>query len=86
MKTVIAIAAILASTTVVTAAATPAFAQPQGQFGQAKVSYNQKTDSYCIKEVRPSSIVPQISCRTAKAWADAGLTITRKPAVQLAQR
>ncbi|MDI1294572.1 MAG: hypothetical protein PSY12_01560 [bacterium] len=80
------IAAIIAITAAVTTVAAPAFAQPTGTFGKAKVTYNQKANTYCLKEVLPSTIVPQITCRTVQDWADAGLKITRKPAVQLAQR
>ncbi|HUD94546.1 hypothetical protein [Sphingobium sp.] len=83
MKTVAAIIAVAAA---MTSIAAPAAAQDQGNFNKPKVSYNAKTQEYCVKQVLPSSIVPSIQCRTASEWADAGLTITHKPAVQLAQR
>ncbi len=78
--TIVAIAAAL------TSIAAPAFAQPEGTFGKAKVTFDQKTNKYCLKEVPPSAIVPAISCRTVEDWAQAGLTISHKPAVQLARR
>lgn len=80
MKIIIAAAAAIA------AVATPAFAQPQGMFGQAKVTFNQKTNQYCLTETVTGSRIPQITCRSTADWASEGLTITRKPAVQLAQR
>lgn len=83
MKPAIAIVAIVAG---MTSLAAPASAQVQGSFGNAKVTYNAKTEKYCFRETRPSSLVPSIQCRTASEWADLGLTITRKPATQFAQR
>ncbi|NWK96161.1 hypothetical protein DM806_10810 [Sphingobium lactosutens] len=80
MKTVAAIIAVAAA---ITGVAAPAAAQDQGK---VKVSYDAKTQKYCVKQVLPSSIVPSIRCRTASEWADVGVTITHKPAVQLAQR
>lgn len=79
-------AAIFAIAAAITSVATPAFAQPEGTFGQAKISYDQKSEKYCVKQTLPSTIVPSISCRTAAQWSEAGLTISRKPAVQLARR
>ena len=32
------------------------------------------------------SMVPRTECRTKAEWADAGLTISRKSSMQLAQR
>ncbi|ETI63827.1 hypothetical protein C100_10480 [Sphingobium sp. C100] len=81
MKTIAIIAAAA-----IAAVATPAFAQPEGTFGRAKVSFDETTDSYCFREVPAGSLVPRTDCRTKGEWADAGLKITRKPAVQLAQR
>lgn len=81
MKT---IAAIIAAAAAIGSFAAPAAAQ--GQYGKPKVSYDAKTQHYCIKQVQPSSIVPTVKCRTASKWTEAGVTITRKPAVQLAQR
>ncbi|MDX3901093.1 MAG: hypothetical protein QHC40_11390 [Sphingobium sp.] len=78
--TIVAIAAAL------TSLAAPALAQPEGSFGKAKVTFDRKLNKYCLKEVLPSTIVPAISCRTAEDWAQAGLTISHKPAVQLARR
>lgn len=83
MKTIAIVAVIAAA---MTTAATPAFAKYEGRFGEGKVTYNQKTNKYCVRIADPSSILPHTLCRTAEAWADAGLTITRKPATQLAQR
>ncbi|MDH2133733.1 hypothetical protein N5J77_21595 [Sphingobium yanoikuyae] len=82
MKTI----TIIAAATAMTVAAAPAFAQPEGEFGNAKVRYEEKTDRYCFREVQPSTLVPRVDCRSKQDWADAGLTISRKPAVQLAQR
>ena len=82
MKTVAIIAVVAAMTT----AAAPAFAKSEGRFGEGKVTYNQKTGKYCVRIADPSTILPHTICRTADAWADAGLTITRKPATRLAQR
>ncbi|AUW56897.1 hypothetical protein C1T17_01235 [Sphingobium sp. SCG-1] len=82
MKAIAIIAIAAASMTV----ASPAFAKPQGTFGRATVSFNQKTNTYCFKEAREDSHIPHTECRTKEEWADAGLTITRKPAVQLVQR
>ncbi|QJR01845.1 hypothetical protein HH800_06300 [Sphingobium yanoikuyae] len=80
MKTI----AIIAAAAAMTVAATPAFAQPVGKFGN--VSYEEKTDRYCFREVQPSTLVPRVDCRSRQDWADAGLTISRKSAVQLARR
>jgi hypothetical protein len=79
-------AAIIAIAAAMTTIATPAFAQPEGRFGSAKITYNEKTNKYCLREARPNSPIPAVTCRTADAWADAGLTITRKASTQLAQR
>lgn len=86
MKTIAFAAAILAATVAVSAAATPAFAQAQGSFGKARVTYNQKTDRYCFREPVPSAVVPIVQCRSKDEWARNGLTITHKTSVQLAQR
>ncbi len=83
MKTIVIIAAAAAAMTV---AAAPAFAQPAGKFGNATVRYEEKTDRYCFREVQPGTLVPRVDCRSKQDWADAGLAISRKPAVQLAQR
>ena len=82
MKTI----AIIATCLLYTSPTAPAFAQPEGKFGNAKVRYEEKTDRYCFREVQPSTLVPRVDCRSKQDWADAGLTISRKPAVQLAQR
>ncbi len=82
MKTI----AIIAAAAAMTVAATPAFAQPVGKFGNAKVSYEEKTDRYCFREAQSGTLVPRVDCRSKQDWAEAGLTISRKPAVQLAQR
>lgn len=86
MKTIAFAAAVVVATVAVSAAATPAFAKPQGRFGDAKVTYEQKTDRYCFREARIASQVPSIQCRTKADWAQAGLTISHKASVQLAQR
>lgn len=80
---IIAAIAIAASISI---AATPAFAKAQGSFGREKVSFNEKTNKYCFKHARPDSLIPHNECRTKQEWAQAGLTITHKPAIQLAQR
>ncbi|WP_242128386.1 hypothetical protein [Sphingobium sp. Sx8-8] len=82
MKNSIFIAAIAAAATL----ATPSFARVEGRFGEAKMTLNEKTGKYCLKQSVPGRINPLVTCRTADARADAGLTITRKPATQLAQR
>ncbi|MDF0544750.1 hypothetical protein PX699_20585 [Sphingobium sp. H39-3-25] len=79
-------AAIVAIAAVMTTVASPAFAKPEGRFGSAKITYNEKTNKYCLRTAQPSSLIPSVTCRTADAWADAGLTITRKASTQLAQR
>ncbi len=86
MKTIAFAAAIVAATLAVSAASTPAFAQSQGSFGKAKVTYNEKTDRYCFRETVSGSLAPMIRCRSKAQWAQAGLTITHKASVQLAQR
>lgn len=86
MKTIAFAAAITAAAIVVSAAGTPAFAQAQGSFGAAKVTYDSKTNSYCFKEKVTGSLIPVTQCRSRSEWAQAGLTITHKSAVQLAQR
>lgn len=86
MKTIAFVAAIAAATIAVSAAATPAFAQPTGTYGQAKVRYDQKTEGYCFKEVVTGSLIPVTTCQSKEEWAQAGLTISHKPTVQLAQR
>lgn len=80
---IIAVIAIAAS---ISTAATPAFAKAEGSFGREKVSFNEKTNRYCFKYARPDSRIPYNECRTKEDWAQAGLTITHKPAIQLAQR
>lgn len=82
MKTI----AIIAAAVAMTAAATPAFAKPEGTFGSAKVTYDAKSNSYCFKEVPTGSLIARSDCRTKAEWAQAGLTIAHKPVVQLAQR
>lgn len=86
MKTIAFVAAIAAATVAVSAAATPAFAQPTGTYGQTKVSYDQKTERYCFKDVVTGSLIPVTTCRSKEEWAKAGLTISHKSTVQLAQR
>ena len=66
--------------------ATPALAQPEGTFGRAKVSYDARTDSYCFREAPAGSLVPRTDCRSKAKWALAGLTISHKTTVQMAQR
>ena len=87
MKTI----AIIAAAAAMTVAAAPAFAQPEGKFGNATVRYDAKADRYCFREVRPSSLVPSVDCRSKQDWAEAGLTINHvaidhASAVQLARR
>ncbi|KQN07996.1 hypothetical protein ASE85_17365 [Sphingobium sp. Leaf26] len=86
MKIIAFTAAIVVATVAVSAAATPAFAQPQGRFGDAKVTYHAKTDRYCFRETRSGSRAPLVQCRTKADWAQNGLTISRVSQVQLAQR
>ncbi|MDO7835382.1 hypothetical protein Q4610_10020 [Sphingobium sp. HBC34] len=86
MKTIAFIAAVAIATVAVSAASAPAFAQATGQFGNAKVRHDAKTDRYCFSEAITGSRVPLVQCRTKAQWAQAGLTITRKAAVQIAQR
>ncbi|MCP1469992.1 hypothetical protein J3E64_001679 [Sphingobium sp. OAS761] len=86
MKTIAFAAAVVAATLAVSAAATPAFAQPEGTFRGARVTYDQKTDRYCFRETVSGSRIPMVECRSKQDWAQAGLTISRKSTVQLAQR
>ncbi|BBF71838.1 MULTISPECIES: hypothetical protein [Sphingomonadaceae] len=86
MKTIAFIAAVAVATVAVSAASTPAFAQAQGSFGAAKVTYDARTDRYCFKETVTGSLIPVIRCRSKGEWAQDGLTISHKPAAQFAQR
>ncbi|QGP81262.1 hypothetical protein [Sphingobium sp. CAP-1] len=86
MNSIAFAAAIAAATVAISAASSPAFAKSQGNFGAAKVTYDAKTERYCFKEVVTGSHIPVTECRSKDAWAQAGLTIRHKPAVQLAQR
>jgi len=81
MKNIVFVAAITAATI-----ATPALARVAGSFGGAKMTLNEKTGKYCLKQTVSGSLIHRVICRTVDEWADAGLTITRKPATQLAQR
>lgn len=88
MKTIALIAAVAVATVAVSAASTPAFAQDQvqGRFGDAKVTYDAQKDRYCFQQTVTGSLIPAKECRSKADWADAGLTISRKFDVQLAQR
>jgi hypothetical protein len=86
MKTIAFAAAIVAATLAVSAASTPAFAEAQGSFGHAKVTYDAKTDRYCFRETVTGSLIPVAQCQSKAEWARNGLTISRKSSVQLAQR
>jgi uncharacterized protein YdeI (BOF family) len=86
MKTIAFAAAVAAATLAISAASTPAFAQSQGSFGKAKVTYDVKTDRYCFRETVTGSLVPVTQCQSKADWARNGLTISRKSTVQLAQR
>jgi len=87
MKTIAFAAAIVAATVAVSAAATPAFAQPEGRFGGAKVTYDASTDRYCFRETLTGSIIPVTQCRSKSEWAQDGLAISHNaPVVQLARR
>jgi hypothetical protein len=87
MKTIAFAAAIVAATVAVSAASAPAFAQAQGSFGAAKVTYDAKTDRYCFRETLTGSRIPVTQCRSKSEWAQDGLTISRsQPAVQMARR
>jgi len=81
MKSIVIVSAIALTTL-----ATPALAQPEGTFGRAKVSYDARTDSYCFREAPAGSLVPRTDCRSKAEWAQAGLTISHKATVQMAQR
>lgn len=87
MKTIAFAAAIVAATLAVSATATPAFAQAEGRFGAAKVTYDASSDRYCFRETLTGSIIPVTQCRSKSEWAQDGLTISHsKPVVQLARR
>ena len=87
MKTIAFAAAIAVATLTISAAATPAFAQPQGRFEGAKVTYDQKTDRYCFSETVTGSRIPVTRCQSKAEWAQSGLTIRHEPSsVQLARR
>lgn len=86
MKTIAFIAAIAVATVTISAASAPAYAQAHGRFGDADVRYDAKTDRYCFRQAVTGSQIPSIECRTKTEWAEAGLTISHKSAVQFAQR
>ncbi|MFC3442930.1 hypothetical protein ACFOKF_17290 [Sphingobium rhizovicinum] len=86
MKTIAFAAAIVAAAVTVSATATSAFAQSEGRFGAAKVSYHEATGRYCVRQAQASSRVPLVQCRSKTDWAQQGVTITHKAPVQLAQR
>jgi hypothetical protein len=88
MKTIAFTAAVIVAGLTVSAAATPAFAKPEGRFGAAKVTYDAVSERYCFREMRSGSMIPATTCRSKGEWAQQGLTIRHKPAarVQLAQR
>ncbi|MHA6769402.1 hypothetical protein [Sphingobium ummariense] len=86
MKTIAFAAAVVAATVAISAAATPAFAQPEGSYRGAKVTYQKDSDRYCFRQTVTGSLIPVTDCRSKKEWAQAGLTISRKSTVQLAQR
>ena len=82
MKTI----AIIALAAAITTAATPVFAKAPNTASNDKVTFNAKANTYCFKEARADSRIPHVECRTKEDWADAGLTITHKQPVHLAQR
>lgn len=86
MKTIAFAAAIVAASIAVSAAATPAFAQSEGRFGAVKITYNQNSGRYCVRQPQAGTRVPSIQCRSKSDWAQQGVTITHKAPVQLAQR
>jgi hypothetical protein len=86
MKTIAFAAAVVAATVAVSAASTPAFAQAEGRFGTAKVTYQENTGRYCIRNRDAGQLVQKTSCKSKAQWAELGLTIKHKPAVVLAQR
>ena len=86
MKTIAFAAAIVAATVAVSAAATPAFAQAEGRFGAAKVSYNANTGRYCFRDRSNGALIPTTVCKTKVDWARQGLTIRHQRSVELAQR
>ena len=86
MKTIAFAAAVAVATVAISAAATPAFAQAEGRFQTAKVTYNAKTDRYCFRWNVTGMLTPVSECRTKAEWAQEGLTIHHKSAVVLAQR
>jgi opacity protein-like surface antigen len=86
MKTIAFIAAIAVATAAVSAASAPAFAQAQGRFGGSKVTYDATTSRYCFKQGVTGSLIPVTQCRSKAEWAQAGLTISHKSAVQFARR
>ncbi|EQB30913.1 hypothetical protein [Sphingobium ummariense] len=85
MKTIAFAAAVVAATVAISAAATPAFARAEGSYRGAKVTL-QKDGRYCFRQEVTGSLVPVTDCRSKEEWAQAGLTISRKSTVQLAQR
>lgn len=66
--------------------ATPAFAAPQGRFGDATVTLDAKTGKYCFSQPITGSRIPVRQCRTKAEWAQAGLTITHQAKIQLARK
>jgi hypothetical protein len=86
MKTIAFAAAVIAATVAVSAAATPAFAQPEVGASSVKVHYQENTGRYCIRQDRAGSLVPSIACRSKTDWAQQGVTISHQAPVRLAQR
>lgn len=86
MKTIAFAAAVVAATLAVSAAATPAFAQAQGRFGAATISYNANSGRYCFRDRSTGAPMPMIVCKSKADWARDGLTIRHERTVVLAQR
>lgn len=81
MKTVIAIVAAN-----VALVSTPAFAQPEGKAGTAKVTYDRESGEYCFSDVVTGSRIAKTDCRSKAEWADAGIQIRHEDKVELARR
>ncbi|HWI85687.1 MAG TPA: hypothetical protein VNT42_05100 [Sphingomonas sp.] len=65
--------------------AVPALAGPPRGANEIKVTYNAKSNKYCISQLITGSRVPRSECRSKADWSKEGLLIG-EPAVKLAQK
>jgi hypothetical protein len=75
---------IAAAVSTVLAGAAPAFAQPVASIQHVSVHYQPKSNEYCLDtaamDAGPmgAARLPVFECKSQDAWAQDGLTITRK--------